>query len=260
MAAATAPGTADPRAGVRREPRTVRATGPAAGITPADIRADRGDLGRQLAAWRDAAGVTQVDLARRTCYSRSTIANVETGRQNIPRAFWLQADRELGADGLLVKAFEQVDALVLDYNEQVARAREQERHQRAARHAPASEPDLSAGTAPDMCGCGLTVARWGGREARALREAMRLPVRAFAEYLGVAVSTVSGWENKRVAKPLHLSTQDVLDQALKLADVDVRDRFWQLIDSADDDAPSRGGSSSSGGAWIYSISRRRVGR
>jgi DNA-binding transcriptional regulator YiaG len=36
-----------------------------------------------------------------------------------------------------------------------------------------------------------TVRIWTGREAAALRTAMRLSVRAFAEHLGVAVRTVS---------------------------------------------------------------------
>ena len=35
---------------------------------------------------------------------------------------------------------------------------------------------------------------WTGREARALRAALRLSVRAFAEHLGVAARTVSKWE------------------------------------------------------------------
>jgi hypothetical protein len=52
----------------------------------------------------------------------------------------------------------------------------------------------------------------------------------------------------------------MLDQALKLAEADVRDRFWQLVNNPDDAAPSEGGSSSSGGARTYSISRRRASR
>ncbi len=68
---------------------------------------------------------------------------------------------------------------------------------------------------------------------------MRLPVRAFAEYLGMAVGSVSGWENKRATRPLRLSTQDILDQALKLADTDVRARFRQLL-NRDGYAPATG--------------------
>ena len=45
-------------------------------------------LGRQLAASRRSAGLSQVRLAELTDYSRSTVANVETGRQQAPRDFW----------------------------------------------------------------------------------------------------------------------------------------------------------------------------
>src|SRR5690606_8846503 len=83
---------------------------PAQPVTAGQIHAARLDLGRQLAAWRDAAQVTQLELAQRVYYSRSTVAVVETGRQNVGRQFWQRADTHLGADGLLLKAFEQVDA------------------------------------------------------------------------------------------------------------------------------------------------------
>lgn len=44
-------------------------------------------LGRQLAASRRAAGLSQEGLARLAEYSRSTVANVETDRQRVPRGF-----------------------------------------------------------------------------------------------------------------------------------------------------------------------------
>jgi len=44
-------------------------------------------LGAELAAYRAAAGYNQARLAQLTAYSRSTIANVETGRQRVPREF-----------------------------------------------------------------------------------------------------------------------------------------------------------------------------
>jgi len=84
-------------------------------ITPGRLAEARWDLGRRLAALRDAAGLTQVDLAGRVHYSRSTIGNVETGRQKVPRGFWQRCDRELGADGALVAAHDEVAALVRRY-------------------------------------------------------------------------------------------------------------------------------------------------
>ena len=50
-------------------------------------------LGVELAAYRRAAGYTQAELAELTEYSRSTIANVETGRQYVSRDFWERAGR-----------------------------------------------------------------------------------------------------------------------------------------------------------------------
>lgn len=50
-------------------------------------------LGRQLAASRRAAGLSQEQLAGLAAYSRSTVANVETGRQHVGREFWVQCDR-----------------------------------------------------------------------------------------------------------------------------------------------------------------------
>jgi DNA-binding XRE family transcriptional regulator len=47
----------------------------------------RAELGAELAAYRRAAGCTQARLAQLTRYSRSTIANVETGHQHVPRNF-----------------------------------------------------------------------------------------------------------------------------------------------------------------------------
>jgi DNA-binding transcriptional regulator YiaG len=39
-----------------------------------------------------------------------------------------------------------------------------------------------------------TVGRWTGREAKLLREALRLSVRDFAAHLGVGVRTVNKWD------------------------------------------------------------------
>ena len=73
-------------------------------IDPNEITAARHALGRLLAQYRKAAGLNQRDLAPHTYYGRSTIANVETGRQNVPRDFWERCDRTLNADGRLLAA------------------------------------------------------------------------------------------------------------------------------------------------------------
>lgn len=69
-------------------------------------------LGRQLAASRRAAGLTQVALARSlTGHSRSTVANTETGHQHAPRSFWVQCDSVLGTGTALARGYDRVEAL-----------------------------------------------------------------------------------------------------------------------------------------------------
>lgn len=91
-------------------------------ITPDQITQARKDLGRQLAAWRRAAGLTQTQLAARVGYSRSAIGNVETGREQTPRSFWESCERVLNAGGVLVGGNAELIELTRVYREQAARA------------------------------------------------------------------------------------------------------------------------------------------
>ncbi|MDG4761333.1 helix-turn-helix transcriptional regulator [Micromonospora sp. WMMD710] len=68
-------------------------------------------LGQQLAGFRKAAGHTQHSLAPRVNYGRSTIANVEVGRQQAPRTFWERCDQFLAADGQLTAAYDRLQTL-----------------------------------------------------------------------------------------------------------------------------------------------------
>jgi hypothetical protein len=66
-------------------------------VTDADgVAGAWGGLGRQLAASRRASGLSQARLALLAEYSRSTVANAETGRQHVPREFWAACDAALG--------------------------------------------------------------------------------------------------------------------------------------------------------------------
>jgi DNA-binding XRE family transcriptional regulator len=67
-------------------------------------------LGRQLAASRRAAGLNQEELAGLAGYSRSTIANAETGRQHVPRGFWARCDAALDTGTALARGHDQVAA------------------------------------------------------------------------------------------------------------------------------------------------------
>jgi tetratricopeptide (TPR) repeat protein len=73
------------------------------------------------------------------------------------------------------------------------------------------------------------MARWTGREARALRGALRLSVRAFAEHLDIAVRTVTKWESLAEQTTPRPDTQALLDAALTLADADAKKRFEILL-------------------------------
>jgi transcriptional regulator with XRE-family HTH domain len=87
-----------------------------------EIAHARRALGRQLAQFRQAAGYTQHQLAPHTLYVRSTIANVEIGRQNVPRDFWQRADAVLAAGGTLTAQYDDLVRLVRLQRREVAEA------------------------------------------------------------------------------------------------------------------------------------------
>jgi formylglycine-generating enzyme required for sulfatase activity len=71
----------------------------------------------------------------------------------------------------------------------------------------------------------ITVRRWSGREVRALREAKRMSVRAFADHLGVSDRMISKWEaggEQIIPRPVN---QAALDTSLSRSTADVHTRF-----------------------------------
>src|ERR1022692_1752358 len=102
-------------------------------------------LGAELAAYRHAAGHSQARLARLTGYSRSTVANVETGRQRVPRDFWEGADTALQTGGVLAAGSDEISTAARGGLRAAARSVS------AARQARTWQPDLgsSPGAAPD---------------------------------------------------------------------------------------------------------------
>src|SRR6266498_606627 len=82
-------------------------------ITPQDITAAKEALGAQLAALRRAAEANQRALATLVFTSRSSIANIERGRQLGTRDFWQRCDDVLRADGALVRGYDELRALVI---------------------------------------------------------------------------------------------------------------------------------------------------
>ncbi|HVW44942.1 MAG TPA: hypothetical protein VHC18_26695, partial [Amycolatopsis sp.] len=78
----------------------------------------------------------------------------------------------------------------------------------------------------------VTAHHWSGREARLLRHALRLSVRGFAGYLGVAARTVTKWESGGTATVPRPDTQAILDTALARAEPEARRRFDLLARQA----------------------------
>jgi transcriptional regulator with XRE-family HTH domain len=74
-----------------------------------------------------------------------------------------------------------------------------------------------------------TVQQWSGLQTRALRRAMRMSVRTFAEHLGVAVRTVSKWENLAAGTVPRPDSQAILDTALARCDPATHLRFEILL-------------------------------
>ncbi|GAA4922292.1 hypothetical protein ACFPM3_02285 [Streptomyces coeruleoprunus] len=99
-----------------------------------------------------------------------------------------------------------------------------------------------------------TVHHWTGLEARALRLALRLSVRAFAEHLGVAVRTVSKWERLLATTEPRPDTQAILDTALARADAPTHLRFETFrSETGRSTSSATGGLAASCGpaAWEY---------
>jgi len=74
-----------------------------------------------------------------------------------------------------------------------------------------------------------SVTRWTGREAKALRAALRLSIRDFAARLGIGVRTVTKWEALAADTVPRPHMQAVLDTTLAQADADTKLRFELLL-------------------------------
>ncbi|TCB95663.1 hypothetical protein E0H26_19625 [Micromonospora zingiberis] len=72
------------------------------------------------------------------------------------------------------------------------------------------------------------VTTWTGREANALRKALRMSVTAFAEHLGAARRTVAKWSSRGDKVLPRADMQAALDTVLARATPDVRERFEAL--------------------------------
>jgi DNA-binding transcriptional regulator YiaG len=69
-----------------------------------------------------------------------------------------------------------------------------------------------------------SVREWTGRDAVALRKALRLTEAKFARMVGVSARTVANWHTNPATVPRN-DAQDMLDELLNAADSSVRERF-----------------------------------
>ena len=75
----------------------------------------------------------------------------------------------------------------------------------------------------------LNVSVWSGNETKALREAMRLSVRAFAEHIGVTPRMVSTWEARGDAVKPRPVNQAALDTCVEQLGTEAVKRFQALL-------------------------------
>ena len=75
---------------------------------PEHIQAAWQALGRRLAELRQARGHTQEQFAGMIYVSRSSVANVETGRQNVTRQFWAACDKVLGTSETFTADYDRI--------------------------------------------------------------------------------------------------------------------------------------------------------
>lgn len=85
---------------------------------PGGMAQGAASLGALLAALRAAAGLTQNTLAALSFYSRSSIANIETGRQSAPRSFWMLCDEILNTGGILTAEHDRICAARREHQRQ----------------------------------------------------------------------------------------------------------------------------------------------
>ena len=119
---------------------------------PDEVAAMRRDLGRQLANRRKAAGLVQREFGALVGYSRTAVANAETGNARIGRVLWERADRVLGSGELFARGFDRIQAQASARSSATATRRPADRGWRAeTAELAGSLESLTLGTARQAC-------------------------------------------------------------------------------------------------------------
>jgi transcriptional regulator with XRE-family HTH domain len=105
---------------------------------PAVIAEQRRILGDQLATFRQAADLTQGQLAQATICHRTQVTHIEKGRARADERFWRAADDACDGQGALLAGFHELEAAKAEYEHQ---AREQELATVRAKAAALRSPD-----------------------------------------------------------------------------------------------------------------------
>lgn len=100
---------------------------------PENIAEKRRALGAQLAAFRQAADLTQGQLAKAAFCDRTTVTHIEKGRARADERFWQASDKAVGARGVLLAAFHDLVATKQAHDQQEQEARLAEARARAER-------------------------------------------------------------------------------------------------------------------------------
>jgi DNA-binding XRE family transcriptional regulator len=122
------------------------------------------ELGRQLAALRREAWLTQDNLAGLAGFSRSTVSLAEIGRQPHAGEFWAACDRALDSGGVLAAGLDQIEAVREAEERARACAAQEARETRALAALTAAQHRADATTAGvtavqpcPHCGCRVAV-------------------------------------------------------------------------------------------------------
>ncbi|MGH3720174.1 MAG: helix-turn-helix transcriptional regulator [Pseudonocardiaceae bacterium] len=91
------------------------------------VTAARQSFGKQFAGLRGAANLTQYEFARLVGYSRSTVANIERGRQHPSPVFCRKSDEVLSTGGVLRAALDELEELRRETHREAAASAQDER-------------------------------------------------------------------------------------------------------------------------------------
>ena len=196
-------------------------------------------LGAELAAYRRAAGVTQATLAGLTEFSRSTVANVETGRQHVPRSFFERADTVLRTGGELARGWDSLATVIRQQRQAIARAASESRRSRSSRVQPrltAVTDDVGADVTTGVVPSG-PLERDGERDLARLHT-MRVHLKAIDNASGgLAALPMTEWYLQHEVLPL-LSASSSGAPSRALLGVVARfelDAGWMAYDTDDQD-------------------------